>query len=63
MRTMIAKLYEQRIIKVIELLLFIIWFIKPEEDLKDDDDFEASTHTQQQKPIDELHLINYLAYP
>lgn len=59
---MIPKLYEQRIIKVIELLLFIIWFIKHEEDLKDDD-FEASTHTPQQKPIDELHLINYLAYP
>lgn len=59
---MIPKLYEQRIIKVIELLLLIIWFTKHEEDLKDDD-FEASTHTQQQKPIDELHLINYLAYP
>jgi hypothetical protein len=50
-------------IKVIELLLLIIWFTKHEEELKDDDDFEASTHTRQQKPIDELHLINYLAYP
>jgi hypothetical protein len=50
-------------IKAKELLLLIICFTKHEEDLKDDDDFEASTHTQQQKPIDELPLINYLAYP